>query len=130
LELDNLGTFLVTGVMEQSTQKSHIDFEGYASMSSVPALEKSGKLEANSVNWLNIMCGYTYILLKKEASSKQLLTALNKITTTLNLKMPTTNRGSNLVFSQLLVSRPALNFRTALAGDPLLERLPRKSQWH
>ena len=80
LVFDNMGTFLVTGVMEETTEKSHIDFDVYASMSSVPALEKSGKLEANEANWRNLFCGYTYVLLKKGSSSKQLTSALKKIT--------------------------------------------------
>ena len=82
LVLENLGGFLVTGVMEKPTQKSHIDFDVYASMSSVAALEKEAKLEANSTSWMNLNSGYTYVLLRKESSSRQLEAALNKITST------------------------------------------------
>ncbi|MEO6723262.1 MAG: ABC transporter permease [Ferruginibacter sp.] len=82
LILDSLGSFLVTGVMAEATEKSHIDYDGYASMSSIPALEKSRRLEANSASWMNLNCAYTYVLLKKGNSPKQLTSALNQITST------------------------------------------------
>jgi hypothetical protein len=76
-------------------------------MSSYRHWRNPASFEANSVNWLNIMCGYTYILLKKDASSKQLITALNKITATFKSKDAQDKSGSNLVFSQLLILRQA-----------------------
>lgn len=65
IAFERLGNFLITGVLKHTTNKSHIDFEAYASMSSVPLLEKSGSLTRNSDNWSNATAGYTYVLLKE-----------------------------------------------------------------
>ena len=102
LVLDNLGSFLVTGVMEESTQKSHIDFDAYTSMSSVPVLEKSGGIEINSTNWMNLTCAYTYVLLKKGTSTKQLTSALNEITST--FKGKDANDKSRIIFDVQSIS--------------------------
>ncbi|MEP7106785.1 MAG: ABC transporter permease [Ferruginibacter sp.] len=80
LVFEKMGTFMVTGVMESSIKKSHIDFGVYSSMSSIPALERSGKLPANSVDWSNISAGYTYVMLKEGIFKKQLTAALNNVT--------------------------------------------------
>ena len=82
LVLENIGTYIVTGILEKSEKKSHIDFEAYLSMSSVTALEKSAQLQPNSSSWMNIASGYTYVLIQKNSSSRQLVAALNKITAT------------------------------------------------
>ncbi len=79
LVFDKIGTFTVTGVLKSTTNKSHIDFNIYCSMSSVAVLEKSGKLPAKMDDWVNVSGGYTYILLKKATSKKQLQVALDKI---------------------------------------------------
>lgn len=79
LEFENLGTFLVTGVMQKPPTKSHIDFDVYCSMSSVANLEKGGELKAQSGDWSNVFSGYTYVLLKEGTSKKQLLSALSSL---------------------------------------------------
>jgi len=75
-----LGDFRVTGVLKQSDKKSHVDMDAYLSMSSVPQLEKAGKLAANLEQW-NVAGGmaYTYLLLKPNAREKQLNSALHTI---------------------------------------------------
>lgn len=83
LTLEKLGSFVVTGVLNK-TGKSHIDYDAYVSSSSVPQLEKSGMLAAKSSNWDSFEFGYTYVLLNRNASQKQLSTALNNIVTVIN----------------------------------------------
>lgn len=83
IQLGNLGTFLVTDVMQQAPQKSHIDYDAYLSFSSVAALEKSGALQLNESSW-NPTIGYTYVVLKQDASKQQLSNALNSLSSSLN----------------------------------------------
>ncbi|MBC7874406.1 MAG: ABC transporter permease, partial [Ferruginibacter sp.] len=80
LEFERLGTFLVTGVLEKSAVKSHIDFDIYCSMSTIPAMEKSGKLPPAIADWSNLNGGYTYVLLKEGISKKLFTAALNAMT--------------------------------------------------
>ncbi|MEJ7739012.1 MAG: FtsX-like permease family protein [Chitinophagaceae bacterium] len=94
MAFERLGNFVVTGVLEQSTHKSHIDFEAYASMRSVPLLEKSGILNRNSDNWSDPTAGYTYVLLKEGNSRKQLALALEKIKADLFRQFNITAKGS------------------------------------
>ena len=82
LVLEEMGSFLITGVLESSTNKSHIGYDIYCSMSSIAALEKSGSLPPNTSDWANVMSGYTYVLLKEGVDKKQLISALNNITAT------------------------------------------------
>ena len=123
LVLENLGSFLVTGIMEKSTQKSHIDFDVYASMSSVAALEKEAKLEANSTSWMNIASGYTYVLLQKGSSSKQLEAALNKITATFKHSGPADK--SNIIFQVQSISNitPGPDLGNAIGRGPSIGKV-------
>lgn len=79
LALGDLGSFIVTGVITSGGHKSHIDFDIYCSISSLPALEMSGKLKPNTNDWSNVSAGYTYVLLKEGSSKKQLMVALDRI---------------------------------------------------
>ncbi|MCW3092861.1 MAG: hypothetical protein JWP81_3930 [Ferruginibacter sp.] len=81
LEFENLGNFLITGVMQKTADKSHIDFDVYCSMSSIAGLERAGKLPLQSSDWSNVFKGYTYVLLKEGTPKKQLVSALNNIST-------------------------------------------------
>jgi putative ABC transport system permease protein len=83
LTLDKLGSFVVTGVLNK-TGKSHIDYDVYVSTAALPQLEKSGALATRSSSWDSFEFGYTYILLNKNASQKQLSTVLNNIVTVIN----------------------------------------------
>jgi putative ABC transport system permease protein len=83
LTLDKLGSFVVTGVLKKNG-KSHIDYDVYASASSIPQLEKSGALAPKIGSWDSFELGYTYILLNKNATQKQLTTTLNNIVTVVN----------------------------------------------
>lgn len=79
ITVGQLGDFRITGIMDKPKGKSHIDFEAYISMSSVPLLEKSGKLGSNLDSWNNGTAAYTYLLLKKSASQGQLNRAVKSI---------------------------------------------------
>lgn len=79
LSFDKLGNFIVTGVLNEPPHKSHIDFEAYLSMSSLPVLESSGVLPSVLNEWNNIQAAYTYVLVKKEHSAAQLKNAIAQV---------------------------------------------------
>lgn len=73
IKVGDLGVYTVTGVLRKTSNKSHIVFEGLASMSTVKALEDAGKLDKVSDNWTDYWHGWTYIQVEpgKTASSIQ-----------------------------------------------------------
>ena len=83
LSFGELGNFQVTGVLDKKIRKSHIDFEAFISISSVPVLEKSGMLSAISEHWNNGTSAYTYIMLKKGIAEAQLSKAVSQISSIL-----------------------------------------------
>jgi putative ABC transport system permease protein len=97
ISLGNMGNFQVTGIMNKSSIKSHIDFDAYASMSSVPVLESTGKLPGKLLSWNSITDGYTYVLLNKNAREKQLTAAIEHISKDL-IKQSNLKKKENLVF--------------------------------
>jgi putative ABC transport system permease protein len=97
LSLGNMGNFQVTGVLNKPPTKSHISFDAYASMHSVPVLESTGKLPGKLTSWNSITDGYTYILLKKNAKEKQLAAAIEHISKDL-IKQSKLKKKENLAF--------------------------------
>jgi putative ABC transport system permease protein len=79
IKLTRLGDFQVTGVLDKPKGKSHIDYECYLSLSSVPFLEKAGKLSPAIEEWNAQLSAYTYVMLKEGAGKKQLNTALSQV---------------------------------------------------
>ncbi len=62
-----LGSYIVTGVLKELDGKSHIKFDGLASMSTVPALIKQEVLSSPLDNWRDRNRGWTYIKLEPGA---------------------------------------------------------------
>jgi putative ABC transport system permease protein len=79
LSFTELGDFRVTGVMNTPAGKSHVEQDAFLSMSSMPLLEKTGKLPANLQQWNNFTSTYTYLLLKPQVKEKQLTQAVQTI---------------------------------------------------
>lgn len=79
ITLANLGDFRVTGILNKPAGKSHLDKDAYMSMSSVPQLERTGKLAANLQQWGNITNAYTYLRLRPQAGGQQLSQAVHRI---------------------------------------------------
>lgn len=61
--LGELGEFEVVGVVNTPPAKSHIDYDVFVSMASVPLLEANGHLARRMDNWNTLEYGYTYIRL-------------------------------------------------------------------
>ncbi len=76
IRFDRFGSFIVSGVMAPAPSKSHIDFEAFAAMSSVPLLEESKVLPDKLNNWDVVQSSYTYIVLRKGEKLSALEAAL------------------------------------------------------
>ncbi|AXY74898.1 hypothetical protein D3H65_13270 [Paraflavitalea soli] len=98
LTFSELGDFRVTGVMNKPAGKSHVEKDAYLSMSSVPLLEKTGKLSAKLRQWNNITDAYTYVVLKPQVKEKQLSQAVTTISKDL-VKQSTLTGKENYAFS-------------------------------
>ncbi len=75
----SLGEFTVVGVIDLEKNKSHIEFDAIASISTLPLLYKEELLSDISENWEYYWGGYTYLKLKDEATSASLDAALASI---------------------------------------------------
>lgn len=85
LTLGALGSYQVTGVLSPRINRSHIEFDAYASDATIAQLEKSKVLKGALQQWNSYMDAYTYVLLQPqvkpavlEASLAQLARSLYK----------------------------------------------------
>jgi len=91
IQLGNMGNFMVADVMQPAPGKSHIDFDAYVSFSSVTALEKNSILPSQQATW-NFNTGYTYIVLKQNASKAQLVKAVDGLAVSLRKVWPANDK--------------------------------------
>ncbi|RBL93696.1 ABC transporter permease [Chitinophaga flava] len=71
-----LGDYIVTGILAPAPGLTHINYEAYASLSSVSALEQQKVLPERLQNWNNVQDAYTYVVLKPGVNKASLSTAL------------------------------------------------------
>ncbi|SEW06168.1 ABC transporter permease [Chitinophaga arvensicola] len=79
IQMDRFGSFIVSGVLQPNPSRSHLDFEAFAAMSSVPALEQSKVLPDQLNNWDIVKSSYTYVVLRKGESVSALTSALTDL---------------------------------------------------
>ncbi len=79
VSLQDLGNFVITGVLAEANLQTHLDYEILVSMASLPILEKTGKIEAILNEWSKYEGSYTYVLLKESTDLKKLSGALPAI---------------------------------------------------
>lgn len=82
LKVGDLGLFTVTGVLKETEQKSHIVFEGLASMSTVKSLaarKSEGRFQNDLENWTDFWNGWTYVLVEKDKSPELIKAHLDQI---------------------------------------------------
>jgi putative ABC transport system permease protein len=79
LKVGDIGLYTVTGILKETANKSHIVFEGLASMASVKSLEESGKLAKISGSWTDYWQGWTYVMLEEGTSAQDLQRELDQI---------------------------------------------------
>jgi putative ABC transport system permease protein len=82
--LKELGIFTVTGVVKKTSQKSHINFGAFVSLTTVPLLENLKKLPVKSQNWDSFDQGYTYLKLKSSVADESLENILAGISAEIN----------------------------------------------
>ncbi len=59
------GPYKVTGILKETTNKSHIVFDALASLSTVKSLESQNKRGKDLDDWYNYTAGWIYVLLEK-----------------------------------------------------------------
>jgi putative ABC transport system permease protein len=79
LKVGEKGLYTVTGILKETDKKSHIVFEGLASMASVKSLEQAGKLPKTSDTWSNYWEAWTYIRASENASKEDVQKDLDKV---------------------------------------------------
>ena len=73
IKVGEQGDFIVTGVLQDNKEQSHIKFDALASLSSLTRLEEQDSLLSSSVNnWLNRWNGYVYVQLKENVGKADL----------------------------------------------------------
>jgi putative ABC transport system permease protein len=75
----DLGTYTVTGVLKETTNKSHIVFEALASMSTINSLAAEGKFKNEMENWEDFWNGWNYIQIQEDKSPEDIQQHLDKI---------------------------------------------------
>jgi len=61
IKVGDRGIYTVTGVLKETSNKSHIVFDGLGSMASVKALEATGKMRNVLDNWTSYWSSWTYL---------------------------------------------------------------------
>jgi putative ABC transport system permease protein len=79
LKVGDNGLYTVTGVLKETPHKSHIVFEGLASMATVKSLEESGKLSKISNDWTNYWESWTYIMVEPGKDVTEIQAKLQQI---------------------------------------------------
>ena len=84
LTLDNGESFIVKGVLNEATSKSHLSYDAYASYSSIPQMEKKQLLPVRQSNWYAMDACYTYVMLKRGYPASAFLSDLNVVARQVN----------------------------------------------
>lgn len=79
LKVGDQGIYTVTGVLKETDKKSHIVFEGLASMSSARSLEDAGKLGKLLDSWGHYWESWTYIRAEEGKSESEVQAQLDKV---------------------------------------------------
>lgn len=79
IKVGDIGTYTVTGVLEDTDNKSHIVFEALASMSTITSLQAEGKFGNDLSNWMDFWGSWTYVLLESGKTDADIRPALDKI---------------------------------------------------
>ena len=79
ISLQKKGEYIVTGILKDPPGKSHLDFDAYASASTLSSLEANRLLPVKSSDWNDFRSSYTYVVLKKGVDKKALSGQLNAL---------------------------------------------------
>ncbi len=81
IEVEDMGEFVVTGVLEPLPGKTHLEFEALASVNVLPVLEKEDKLRTPLTDWNNIYDNYIYIKASDDFQEEDLTAFLSNAAT-------------------------------------------------
>lgn len=96
ITVGELGDYIITGVLRDNKEKSHIKFEALASISSLLQIEEQDSLISASVNnWRNHFSGWIYLELDQNKS----ISALEKDLLTINKEIYSEVEDRNIKFS-------------------------------
>lgn len=79
IQVGELGTYTVTGVLRETANKSHIVFEALASMATVKSVLNDEDYRNDMDSWTNYWAGWTYILPEKGRSAADIQAHLDNI---------------------------------------------------
>jgi len=79
IEIERFGSFIVSGVLKPAPSPTHLDYEAFAAMSSVPVLEQNKVLPDQLNNWDIVKTSYTYVVLRRGESVSTLTKALTDL---------------------------------------------------
>ncbi len=96
ISMENGGEYIIKGVMNEVPGKSHINYDAYASYSSVAQLEKDKLLPDKSADWYAFNAAYTYVVLKQNVPASTLKKQINFIANDLNKNNKEGTAGFNL----------------------------------
>lgn len=84
ITLGDLGEFEIAGVISKPPAKSHIAYDVFVSMATVPLLEASGLMPKKIDSWDSFEQGYTYIKLSDGITRQSLEGKLDRIAAEIN----------------------------------------------
>ncbi len=84
IEMETGTRYQVTGVMKNAPGKSHLNFDAYASMATVPRLEKEKILPPRLQDQFAFNAGYTYLLVQPGTGAAAVQSDLNAIAAGMN----------------------------------------------
>jgi putative ABC transport system permease protein len=120
-KVGDLGTYKVTGVLKETTHKSHIVFDALASMATVKSLEALGTRSKALDNWFQYTAGWVYILIEKGKNPEDIQPHLEKIQNThfSQLTNPDTQQRIKYIMQPLMGITPG-----AFINNPIGPFLP------
>jgi len=77
VEVEEFGSYTVTGVLQDPPGKSHIKFKALASFSTLPLLKNDKKIDEEYDSWNTIWSNYNYLVLHNSSDALKAEEALN-----------------------------------------------------
>lgn len=84
IQLGRLGEFEIAGVVSRPPSKSHINYDIFISMATVPILERSKLLPAKFDSWDSFEQGYLYLRIDNKTSKRSIENHLKNVSDEIN----------------------------------------------
>jgi len=79
LQIDSVGDFMITGIIEQTKNKSHIQFEALVSATTLEAIQTKEDRTITAHDWTNYWGNHVYLLLHENTDLVDVQRALDEI---------------------------------------------------